>query len=327
MTHVRIAQMLIAIGTTSLIASCSEAKVEPASVPQKQRPEYGVAAQLENHKPELFGEISAKSTDTGAQFLFKKEGKRYSVEFTEETPDARDFPNTFHFLDFNADGRPDLIIESVQLIGAGPQAGKEFYYYTCMELQGQEFVLSKYKPDIPCSAPSEYLSQIDYHNRFGVPRVGQELNSKLATKYLLNSNENLINAIMVTSTEKILSVAVDKRSEYLVYRYGKPGATELEVRQTSTGPDRFRYYNEVNDGFARFNYQRLFFINENYQYKVYDNYDEHQIEDGAGIVVTNIITKDETRLRGEVLEGSLSYLENIDWLTQEYKAGDDYADE
>lgn len=150
--------------------------------------------------------------------------------------------------------------------------------------------------------------------RSGFPPYSIGIDDAKKQELLLKSNENLIYTFKVKNSEKRVSIGVTENCKYLVYRFGTKDKIEFEyIAEYNSETKRFNYFID-NQTFStpRNLLENISFQNNNYQYAVYSNYLETNMEKYDSILQPNSSENIPELLKGLYEEGSLSetdYLE------------------
>ncbi|MDC3388292.1 hypothetical protein OAX11_02150 [Flavobacteriaceae bacterium] len=184
----------------------------------------------------------------------------------------------FHLMDLNNDGKEELILQIIN-----KNFVTEPSEYTLFTLEGGVWVYNEYshkanddirKYNLPFkSVFSSYLNTNEAPFYFAV-------NSSKKKDLLLNENEELIYTFLIKNSAKRMCLGVDKNKKYMFYRFGKVGKVEFEYRVKQNSTDKkFEYYRNNQMGRApRNDMEYVNFFNENYQYSIYNNYLEIDID-------------------------------------------------
>lgn len=136
---------------------------------------------------------------------------------------------------------------------------------------------------------------------------------------LCSEDEDVLLSFKIANSDKIASICISKQeSGYIIYRYGKPEDIELEYPdKTESSWDEFTYSYYLRGGGAAnegmdLNY--LDFVNGDFNYEIYQEYDSVSDETTVGITVTNLKTGEETDIQGDgnSIKGSLIDLKDND---------------
>lgn len=129
---------------------------------------------------------------------------------------------------------------------------------------------------------------------------------------LCTTNEEVLFSFKLTDSPKTLSVCVSKtQPDYIIYRFGTKDKIELEFPENKTDSwSKFTYSYYLRGGGTGnegmdLNY--LSFENNEYIYKIYQEFTTEDNKTNVGIKITNKATKKETDIKGlsESIEGSL----------------------
>lgn len=244
--------------------------------------------------------------------------------------------------DANADGKEDYLIRTEMMITAGPQAGMSVYDYYPLIFTKDGLVSSQYRiqmyndvPDIEhySDVPS-LVTYLQYCYKHGKPprMIGIEYPKGSFSKLLVQDDELVLYTMEIEGSSKRMTVALDKNAKYIVYRFGKNGTVDLEMKQTSKESAKVQYYREDNYGFSRFFLKHIEFSNGDYTYRIFNNSIESTKTvhpNGTGILVINVVTGKQTLLKGkpETVKGDLQDFEKVSFIEHKTHYGDDYADE
>jgi hypothetical protein len=146
--------------------------------------------------------------------------------------------------------------------------------------------------------------------------------------YLLN-NEQLIFSFDTKSGKHVI-LAKDRNNRYIVYRFGGKTKIEFEYPDKSIASwKKFKYSYYLRGGGAQndgedLNY--IYFINDSFQYTIYDTYHAEGDISRVGIRVVNLRTKKTVYINGnyQSVKGTLTdfrdnnFLEITDDATNEY---------
>lgn len=129
---------------------------------------------------------------------------------------------------------------------------------------------------------------------------------------LCKENEEILLSFKIADSDKLLSICISKNDqEYIVYRYGKKDAIELQFPdnlEDSWGNFTYSYYfrggGVANEGMDS-NY--LIFENAGFKYQIYQEYASETDKTKVGVIVTDLSTNKETVIEGrsDTIEGSL----------------------
>ena len=133
---------------------------------------------------------------------------------------------------------------------------------------------------------------------------------------LTDKNEKVLISFKLLKINKIVTVAISERPDYIVYRFGNKDQIDMKYPQETSGSwNKFMYSYYLRGGGASnagldLNY--LTFTNGNYTYEIYEEYcaDDNLIS--VGIFVKNNSNQNEVNLEGDSssLVGTLSSLRN-----------------
>jgi hypothetical protein len=127
--------------------------------------------------------------------------------------------------------------------------------------------------------------------------------------YIL-SNETLLFSFE-TKNKKKMVLARDKKEMYIVYRFGNKERIELEYPEKNKSSwSKFRFSFYFRGGPSATDIDDLFFVNDNFEYRVYSNYFREDNEEDFGIEITDLKTKKITNIKGQkkTKKGNLSSL-------------------
>lgn len=132
----------------------------------------------------------------------------------------------------------------------------------------------------------------------------------LANDFHVHKNEKLVFGFITEKNNKILSISMDNKNQYIVYRYGSEKRVELEYpEELSNSFDKFIYSYYLrggpnNEGID-LNYLR--FYNGNYEYVIYHEYVAENSKISIGVNIRNIKSSKTIDIKGkpESIEGSL----------------------
>lgn len=132
---------------------------------------------------------------------------------------------------------------------------------------------------------------------------------------LCKDNEEIIFSFLLAKNHKIVTVCKDKKSLYIVYRFGTKDKVEMEypAHADNSSWTKFKYYyvhrggGKQNDGFGDIS---LTFFNNNVKYEIYHNWRDEDETNNIGIEVT--IDGKTTDLKGSI-KTQTGALQNLDF--------------
>jgi len=125
---------------------------------------------------------------------------------------------------------------------------------------------------------------------------------------LIDSGEKVVISFAIEDSDKVLTVATANDGSYIVYRFGKENAIELEYpanfddsdTDDSNSWDKFthKYHvRDVGDNGLALEMSYLEFRNYGYTYRVYDAYSEEFAKSFVGVIVVEHSTGNEYDIR------------------------------
>jgi|694.fasta_scaffold79977_7 hypothetical protein len=123
----------------------------------------------------------------------------------------------------------------------------------------------------------------------------------------LLKNETLLFTFM-TKTGKIMLLSMDKNDNSVNYRFGTAKRTELKFHSDSTHKITYSFYlrggGPSNEGMD-LNY--VYFINDGFQYVIFDNYYAAENKKTTGLKIINLKTKETTHIKAndKTIKGNL----------------------
>lgn len=147
----------------------------------------------------------------------------------------------------------------------------------------------------------------------------EEPTNEVANNELCSMDEDVLLSFNIANSDKTVSICISKqKSNYIIYRYGKPNDIELEYpEKTESSWDKFTYSYYVRGGGTDnegidLNY--LNFENGKFNYKIFEEYDSETDKSMVGITVTNLKTGEETDIQGDSnsIKGTLIDLRDND---------------
>lgn len=228
----------------------------------------------------------------------------------------------FHFSDVTNDGKDELFMTIID----------ESYVVApvvsfCFVNKGGLWVYSEFNEKVRLfnegishKIPDEMIFKSYY--QYGIPPSSINIENDKKNEFLLKNNENLIYFFTVENGKKRVCIGVAENCEYLVYRFGTKTDIEFEfISKYNDETNKFNYYSHDQSLVPpRDELEYLSFSNENYQYALYSNYLESNLEsepetvdqyrlkehtplkNGIGIMVRNINTNKVTYIAAD--EGS-----------------------
>jgi hypothetical protein len=230
-------------------------------------------------------------------------------------------------LDINSDNKLDILLKHSYMMGIGPMAGMESVEYQALINQKDKYIKYKKNSEVTKIINTTSISEIkdlyisSYKNI--APSIGIKV-SKDREEYLIKDNENIIISFKIKNSKKRLTIAIDKKQEYLVYRYGNKNKIEMTFKQlNSKKGNQFLYRQENSFGYVRDEIKSLSFEVSKNKYEVYDNYieSENNQKNGLGIKVTTnsgkviYIEGDESSK-----SGNIELIKSIDWIKKSIDA-------
>ncbi len=128
---------------------------------------------------------------------------------------------------------------------------------------------------------------------------------------LLFDNEQNIFSFRVQKSLKIMTIAISKNPDYIVYRFGTEDHIELEFpKEKKNSWSRFTYAWYLRGGGiqnAGLDLDYLRFVNNGYQYEVYSEYSAEGNGTDVGVRITNEKTNEIWTINGDAstVTGSL----------------------
>jgi|GEM_PF-2720571 len=116
---------------------------------------------------------------------------------------------------------------------------------------------------------------------------------------LLKENEELIYTFKIKNSIKRVTLGIDRNNKYIFYRFGKVGNIELEfMDKLNSSLKNFRYNKvDFSSNPPRDELEHVSFVNNDYQYALYNNYLETNINK-----YDNILTKHPTENYNQVIK-------------------------
>ncbi len=135
------------------------------------------------------------------------------------------------------------------------------------------------------------------------------------------TNEKLIYSFK-TKKGKIMSLTLDTVNNVMIYRYGKKGKTELEKKDTLYDENTvfsYSYYFRGGAGNGGLDLNYVTFKNNDFSYKIYDEYSADDDSRSVGIYLTNTKTGKKYEIVGlpKSVKGDLSVIRDEEYIPTE----------
>lgn len=111
-------------------------------------------------------------------------------------------------------------------------------------------------------------------------------------------NEDVLLSFKIANSSKVLSVCISKsQPDYIVYRFGTKNKIEFEYPSNKDNSwSEFTYSYNLSEGGLDLNY--LTFINDGFQYKIYQEHNAKDHVTEVGIKIKDNTTNKETNIKG-----------------------------
>lgn len=215
----------------------------------------------------------------------------------------------FSFSDVTNDGIDELFMEITdKSYAVEPKES------LCFIKEGGSWVYSEFNKKAylfndEIDMPYEMIFESYYKS--GFPPYSIVIEDAKKQALLLKNNENLIYTFKVKNSEKRVSIGVAKNCEYLVYRFGTIDKIELEyIAEYNSETKKFNYFRDNQTLSPPRNLlENISFQNNNYQYAVYSNYLETNMEKYDSILQSSSPENFPEILKGLYEECSISEID------------------
>jgi hypothetical protein len=224
----------------------------------------------------------------------------------------------FNLRDINNDGVDELFMEMTDKSYA--VAPSEYF---CFIYEAGTWVYSEFN-----EAANVYIDDLrmPYEKVFaayyktGLPPNSIPVDADKKQELLLKSNENLIYGFQLKNKGKRVCIGVDEKLKYVVYRFGISDNIEFEYRvDYNSDANKFNYYKEDQTLVPPRDYlEHIRFNNEDFEYAVFNNYVESELQKAPNIPVNNGVGIRVRNMKtGEIsiLEANESTIEGVLGLT------------
>jgi hypothetical protein len=140
---------------------------------------------------------------------------------------------------------------------------------------------------------------------------------------LVKPDEKNVFSFQVKKSQKIMTIAVSRNPDYIVYRFGTKNKIELEFpAEKKNSWDKFTYSWYFRGGGpqnAGMDVNYFWFANKGYTYEVYQEYESEEDKIGVGIRITNDKTNQSFEIEGDLstVIGTLIHFRDNDKIRKE----------